>query len=110
LLRGSEVIAIHFLANPYSAGLSEDRPPRNSDLFLNILLLRHVLIDAFVICHTRLIRSNHHVHRIQIYVVEMLKNILKNILKTSEIHPFNGMLNRLFQFAHMREDAKVTST
>jgi len=110
LLRGSEEIAIHFLANPYSAGLSEDRLLRSSDLFLNILLLRRMSIGAFVIRHTRLIQSNHHIHRIQIYVVEMLKNILKNILKTSEIHPFNGMLNTLFQFVHIREDAKVTST
>ena len=73
-------------------------------------MLRRMSIGAFVIRHTHLIQSAHRVHRIQIYVVEILKNILKNILKTFEIRPSDEMSNTLFQFAHIREDAKVTST
>ena len=70
-------------------------------------MLCRIPIDAFVLCHTRLIRSTHCVKHIQIYVVEMLKNILKNILKTTKIHPCNEMLNTLFQFVHMSEGAKL---
>jgi len=73
-------------------------------------MLRRMSIGAFVIRHTRLIQSAHRVHRIQICDIEILKNILKNILKTFQIRPSDEMLNTLFQFAHIREGAKVTST
>jgi len=73
-------------------------------------MLRRMSIGAFVFRHTRLIQSVNRVHRIQICDIEILKNILKNILKTFEIPPSDEMLNTLFQFAHIREGAKVTST
>ena len=61
-------------------------------------MLHYVSINAFVICHTRLIRSTPPINRVQMNSDAMHKNILKNILKTSEKYPLNGMLNTIFTF------------
>jgi hypothetical protein len=65
------------------------------------LMMHRVTIDVFGICHTRVIRSIHHVHYTQIFGVGAYKNILKNILKMSDIWPHSGILNTTFHFTHI---------
>ena len=73
-------------------------------------MMHQVMINAFGNCHTRSIGAAQHVHRVQNFGKIGPKNILKNILKTTKIHPCSDMLNTLFQFVHMSEGAKVTTT
>jgi hypothetical protein len=49
-----------------------------------------VMINAFGICHTRLIGATQHVHRVPNSRKIGPKNILRNILKMSENCPVNG--------------------
>jgi hypothetical protein len=69
-------------------------------------MLRCVSINAFVMCHTRLIRSTHPINPAQMNSVAKHKNILKNILKKSENCPLNGMWNSIFHFTHQLRTGK----
>ena len=72
-------------------------------------MMHRVTISTFGVCHTLDSFDSTHSSCSKLWKISPV-NILKNILKMSENHPVDGMLNTLFQFAHTQEDTKVTAT
>jgi hypothetical protein len=70
--------------------------------------MHRITTNDLGICHTLVMDRTNHDHRPNNSRKITPKNILKNILKTSEKYPLDGMLNAHFQFTHLQEDAKVT--